>query len=195
VYQRRCESKQRRYRKYEERGFATPTGKIELYSTVLDGLGYDPLPSYTEPAETMVSAPALAREYPLTLINGGRIREFFHSEWRQIPSVRRLHPDPLAQIHPETATQLGISAGDWIWIETPRGRIKQRAELSDKVPPQVVHAEHGWWYPEMPETAPVQERVWDSNVNVLLTDDPEVCSTVTGGWPLRTALCRIYKVA
>ena len=193
VYQRRCELKPRRYRKYEENGFATPTGKVELYSTVLEKLGYDPLPCYTEPDETMVSTKDLAREYPLTLINGGRIRAFFHSEWRQIASVRRLHPDPLVQIHPETAARLGINAGDWIWIETKRGRIRQRAELSNRVQSHVVHAEHGWWYPELTESAPAEQRVWASNVNVLLNDDPEVCSPVTGGWPLRTALCRIYK--
>jgi len=195
VYQRRCELKPSRFRKYEERGFATPTGKIELYSTILEKLGYDPLPAYTEPAETPVSTPDLALEYPLALINGGRIREFFHSEWRQVASVRRQHPDPLVQINPLTAGGLGIMAGDWVWIETTRGRIRQRAELSDRVPPQVVHAEHGWWYPELPETAPAQQRVWESNVNVLLDDNPEVCSPVTGGWPLRTALCRVYKAA
>lgn len=193
VYQRRCEPKLARYRKYEERGFATPTGKVELYSTVLENLGYDPLPAYTEPTETMVSTPDLARKYPLALINGGRIREFFHSEWRQIASVRRLHPDPLVQIHPATATTLGITAGDWVWIETVRGRIKQRAELTERVSPQTVHAEHGWWYPELPENAPMEQRVWASNVNVLLDDDPAVCSPVTGGWPLRTALCRVYR--
>jgi len=191
VYQRRCELKPRRFRKYEEVGFATPTGKVELYSTVLNKLGYDPLPAYAEPPETPVSAPSLAQEYPLSLINGGRIREFFHSEWRQVASVRCLHPDPLAQIHPATAAEFGIGEGDWVWIETTRGRIRQRAELSDRVPLQVVHAEHGWWYPELPETA--QEKVLESNVNMLLADDPELCSPVTGGWPLRTALCRIYK--
>ena len=193
VYQRRCDLKPSRYHKYQDKGFATATGKVELYSTVLEKLGYDPLPAYTEPAETIISDPDLALKYPLTLINGGRIREFFHSEWRQIESVRQLHPDPLVQIHPTTATGLGISDGDWVWLETRRGRIKQRAELTDRVQPQVVHAEHGWWYPELPEDAPIDQRTWLSNINVLLDDDPEVCSPVTGGWPLRTALCRIYK--
>ncbi|MCL2140357.1 MAG: molybdopterin-dependent oxidoreductase [Dehalococcoidia bacterium] len=193
VYQRRCELKSDSYRKYEEKGFATPTGKVELYSTVLEKLGYDPLPFYTEPPETIVSAPGLAQEYPFTLINGGRIREFFHSEWRQIDSVRQLHPNPKVQIHPITASKLRIGEGDWVWIETLRGRIKEQAEISDRVQPQVIHAEHGWWYPELPESQPPQQRVWESNVNVLLDDNPDVCNPVTGGWPLRTALCKLYK--
>ena len=41
-----------RYRKYEDRGFDTPTGKIELYSTRLEELGYEPLPTYREPPES-----------------------------------------------------------------------------------------------------------------------------------------------
>ncbi|HXK53186.1 MAG TPA: molybdopterin-dependent oxidoreductase, partial [Hyphomicrobiales bacterium] len=40
-----------RYRKYEEKGFKTPTGKIELYSTRFEEMGYDPLPHYEEPPE------------------------------------------------------------------------------------------------------------------------------------------------
>ena len=84
--------------------------------------------------------------------------------------------------------------GDWVWIETVRGRVKQRAELFDGIAPNVVHAEHGWWYPEQSGSEPSLHGVWESNINVVLNDDPDVCSPVTGGWPLKTALCRIYKV-
>ena len=38
-----------KYQKYEENGFATPTGKVEFYSTGFEKHGYDPLPFYTEP--------------------------------------------------------------------------------------------------------------------------------------------------
>jgi hypothetical protein len=34
----------RSYRKYEAQGFKTPTGKLELYSTRLEKMGYAPLP-------------------------------------------------------------------------------------------------------------------------------------------------------
>jgi anaerobic selenocysteine-containing dehydrogenase len=123
----RCIIRKTQYKKYEERGFGTPTGKVELYSTILEKLGYDPLPHYEEPRETLVSDPELAKEYPLTLMTGGRIRELYHSECRQVDSVRKLHPDPIVQVHPKTAHRLGIKDGDWIWIETPRGRIRQKS--------------------------------------------------------------------
>jgi anaerobic selenocysteine-containing dehydrogenase len=190
----RFEKKPARHRLFEEKGFATRTGKVELYSTTLENLGYNPLPQYKEPAETEESNPELAKEYPLRLITGGRTREFYHSEWRQIDSVRKLHPDPLLQIHPETAARLGIADGEWIWIETLRGRVRQKAQLFDGIPPNVVHAEHGWWLPELPGEEPWLHGVWEVNINVVLNDDPDVCNEITGSWPLKTALCKVYKV-
>lgn len=182
------------YKKYEKMGFATPTGKVELYSTVLEKLGYDPLPRHVEPGETRVGNPELAKDYPLTLITGGRYRDLFHSEWRHIDSVRRTRPYPLLQIHPETAQKLGIQEGDWVWIETPRGRMQQKATLFDGLAPDVVHADHGWWLPEMPGEEPWLHGVWQVNINVCTDDDPEVCNPIIGVWPLRTALCKVYKV-
>ena len=183
-----------RYKNYEKTGFATTTGKAELYSTILEKLGYDPLPQYEEPPESPISKPELAEEYPLILITGGRFRPLFHSEWRQIESIRRLHPYPLAQVHPETAQGLGIHDGDWIWIESPRGRIRMKCQHYEGIDRRVVHCQHGWWYPELPGEEPWLHGVWESNVNVLTDDDPDRCNPITGGWPLRTALCKIYKM-
>ncbi|EFK07161.1 molybdopterin oxidoreductase [delta proteobacterium NaphS2] len=188
------ESPPRQFRKYEKMGFGTPTGKVELFSTILEQLGYDPLPTYEEPHENPVSKPELAREYPLMLCTGGRISEFFHSEQRQIDSIRRMHPDPLVQIHPETANTLDIQEGNWVWIESPRGRIRQKATLFAGMDPKMVHCEHGWWFPELPEEEPWLHGVWESNINVLTDDDPDVCDKMGGGWPLKWGLCRVYRV-
>lgn len=180
------------YKKYEKTGFGTQTGKVELYSTILEHLGYDPLPNYEESRETIISNPRLAEKFPLTLITGGRIREYYHSEWRQVSSVRRLHPFPIVQIHPNTARKYGIRDGDWVWIETSRGRTKQLAKLTDIVPENIVNAEHGWWYPEIIGKEPLQ-RVLEPNINLVTDDDPLSCNQILGSWPLRTALCKIYK--
>lgn len=189
----RCEWKGGDYKKYEKTGFATTTGKAELYSTIMEKLDYDPLPHYQESAETQVSQPQLARDYPYMLITGGRIRHYFHSDFRQIESVRKLHPYPIVQMHPETAAKHNIEDGDWVWIETRRGRVRQKAQLFDGLKPDVIHAEHGWWYPELPGEDPWLHGVWISNINICLDDDPEVCNTLTGAYPLKTALCKIYK--
>jgi len=181
----------RQYKKYEQKGFGTSTGKVELYSTTLEMLGYDPLPHYKEPYETPVSCPELTKEYPLSLISGGRVRPFYHSEWRQVESVRKLRPDPILQIHPKTATPLHIKEGDWVWVEGVRGKIRMKAEFFYGIDPKVVHAEHGWWFPELPGEDPWLHGAWESNVNVLTGDDPEYCNPITGAWGLKTALCNV----
>jgi anaerobic selenocysteine-containing dehydrogenase len=69
-----------------------------------------------------------------------------------------------------------------------------RARLFDGMKPDIVHAEHGWWLPERTGKDPELHGVWDVNINVLLADDPDLCNPLTGAFPLRTALCRVYKV-
>jgi len=182
----------RELKKYEKHGFATPTRKVELYSTIFEKLGYDPLPNYEEPAESPVSTPELAREYPFVLATGGRIKYFYHSEFRQIGSMRKHHPDPLVQIHPDAAAKLGIGDGDWVYLESRLGRARFKAQLFDGIDPRVVHAEHSWWFPEDPAPEPSLFGVWKSNVNVLLDDDPDHCDQICGGWP-HAGLCKVYK--
>ncbi len=178
-----------RYRKFEDGGFRTPTGKIELYSTRLEQMGYSPLPYYEEPPESPISAPAVAAEYPLVLTTGARIARFFNSEHRQLTKLRRAYRDPIAEIHPDTAAQHGIANGDWMWIETRRGRMQQRAKVTAGIDPRVVAAEHGWWFPEEP--AP-EHGVWRSNVN-LLTDNQPPYDPAMGTYQLRALLCRVRR--
>lgn len=47
--------------KYRDAGFPTPSGKMELHSTVLERFGMDPLPVFREPLQSPVSAPGIAR--------------------------------------------------------------------------------------------------------------------------------------
>jgi thiosulfate reductase/polysulfide reductase chain A len=176
-------------------GFATPSGKIELYSNVLKELGYDPLPYYEEPPESPVRTPDVAKDYPLILTTGGRFMPQFHSEHRHIGyGMREQHPDPLMDIHPETAKKLGIHDGDWAWIETRRGVIKQKARYSPGILPQVVNCEASWWFPEQPGQEPWLFGLFQSNPNVLTISDPDACDPLSGGWPLRALLCKVYKV-
>ncbi|NIS72473.1 MAG: molybdopterin-dependent oxidoreductase, partial [Proteobacteria bacterium] len=176
------------------RGFATPTGKVELYSTILEQLGYDPLPHYEEPSETPVSQPELAKRFPFILITGARFRPLHHSEHRQIRSLRRLYPHPTAEINPETARRLGIGEGDWMVIETDRGKIKQRAKLTSRIPPRMIEAQHGWWFPEEIAEDPSLYRVFESNVNVLTPDDDGYCDPPTGAVTFGPLLCRVYPL-
>lgn len=172
--------------------FDTSSGKVELRSTVFERCGLDPLPYYEEPPESPVSRPELAEEYPLVLTTGAKTRFFFHSEHRQIPSLRSKNPDPVTEIHPETAAELCIEDGDWIVIENRHGRCKQKARLTDKIHPRVVSAQHGWWFPEKAGPEPSLFGAWESNINLLL---PSGWTGRSGlGYPFKAQLCRVRKL-
>ncbi|MFH1930053.1 MAG: molybdopterin-dependent oxidoreductase [Pseudomonadota bacterium] len=176
------------YRKYREKGFSTPTGKFELYSTLLEKWGYDPLPQFREPPEGPNSNPKIYKEYPYILITGRRQPGFFHTENRQVPWLRELHKDPVVEIHPETAEKEGIREGDWVIIESPRGKVRQRARLFAGMDPRIVSAEHAWWFPENKDPG----HGWDeSNINILTSNAYEDCDPAMGATHVRTLLCRI----
>ena len=178
-----------RYRKYLERGFNTPSGKVEVWSQLCAEWGYDPLPVYREQPETPLSAPELLKEYPLVLTNAHE-PEYVHSQDRYLPTQRGKQPEPLVTIHPDTARALGISAGDWVYLESRRGRIKQKAVLDPGIDPRVVSAAHGWWFPERKEA---ELFAWDeANLNIL-TDDSPPFSPEMGSPRMRGFLCRAYK--
>jgi len=180
------------YKKYEVKGFNTPSGKVELYSSILEKFGYDPLPYYQENPETPISAPEIARDYPLILITGGRHVVYYHGSNKQIPWLREIVPYPALQIHPQTASALDIRSEDWVWIEAPRnrGRVKMKVELTEAVHPHVVHAPSHWWYPEVKDT---EHGCWEANINAILTNDPPY-DPICGATPLRGCQCRVYKV-
>jgi anaerobic selenocysteine-containing dehydrogenase len=177
-----------RYRKYEAQGFRTPSGKIELASSIMDHCGRPRLPVYVEPPISAVSAPEIAAAYPLTLITGCKLLPFFHSAGRQIPSLRRLHPDARVDVHPATAARLELKEGDAAVVETPEGRARFRIHLDGRMAENTVHAEHAWWYPE--EAGP--EHGWSRSAANLLFGhrhfDPD-----SGAEPLRGSLCRVVR--
>jgi anaerobic selenocysteine-containing dehydrogenase len=184
---------QREYRRYEQCGFGTPSGKVELKSSIFEELGADPLPEYHEPAWSPVSTPELAEQYPLILITGSRFMPMYHSEQRQIEKARQKVPDPLVTINPETADKYGLSAGDRAVISTPLGSIRQRVKLSDAIHPQMVDLQHSWWFPERDPNLPELFGAFDSNANILCPDGPEFCSPEIGSWPHTALLCRLEK--
>ena len=172
-----------KYRKFEERGFRTPSGKVEFYSEHLEELGYDPLPSFREPPESRVGRPELAEKYPLTLITGIRHIDHFMSDSQHIELLSRV--EPFLEIHPETAARLGISDGDWVRVESPRGEIRQKALLFEGIAPDVVACPYGFWYG-------TEEGWQEINVNILT--DGETLSPEVGSSSLKVVACRVTKL-
>lgn len=180
----------RQYRHYEREGFATPSGKLEFYSNALRDAGCDPLPVYSEPPETMYSEPELADEYPLILTTR-KPAVFRQANLRHITSLRARRPDPILNINPATARELGINNGDWVYIENKRGRITHKAKYTENLHPKVVVGDHGWWYPEKG----VEEGLHgftESCINAITSNSPPY-SHELGSVTLRGTFCKVYK--
>jgi anaerobic selenocysteine-containing dehydrogenase len=175
---------------YEAEGFKTPSHKVELYSNELKKWNFDPLPVYREPPETAYSSSELAEEYPL-ILTSRKFQCYRHTEGRQIASLRDSHPDPIIEIHPIAAKNLKIEDGDWVYIETKRGRIKQKAKLTECIDPRVVFAEYDWWFPEKDAS---ELFGWaESNFN-MLTSNALLYNREVGSVNLRGMLCKVYPI-
>ncbi|MFZ5584573.1 MAG: aminotransferase class V-fold PLP-dependent enzyme [Thermodesulfobacteriota bacterium] len=167
-------------------GFNTPTGKIELFSTILDEHGYPGLPEYTEPSESPVSRPDLAREYPLVFNSGARVATDFRSQFHHVPGLVKDRPEPTVSLNAADAAARGIVSGDWVWLKSPRGRVRLKALVSEDIVPGAVDANMGGGGPLGPPA-------WqDCNINELtdLKYDP------ISGFPIYKALlCQVEKAA
>ncbi|HZO31745.1 MAG TPA: molybdopterin-dependent oxidoreductase [Chloroflexota bacterium] len=189
---------QTRYRKYAEeadgvpRGFATPTGKIELYSETLLEHGYPPLPEHREPLVSPRSRPDLAEQFPL-ILTCAKNPQFCESQHRALPSLRRRAPHPEVDLHPATAAERGIQAGDWVTIESPDGAMRARARLNDTLHASVVRGEHGWWQacPEIGAPAYDPFSAAGSNFNLLIGN--AAIDPVSGSVPHRAYICQVSR--
>lgn len=159
--------------------FRTPSGRIELYSETLASVGLDPLPDYAPP-------PARAAAYPLSLQTGQREKTYHHSRFRDHGWARRVSPDPLVHVHPDTAAAHGVRDGEWVIVEASAGACRLKLHVSDRTQPGVLTTGIGWWRPEAPGP---EFGALDVNVNAALSYqgqmDPVTGSVDTGGIPCR----------
>jgi len=147
-----------RFRLYEEKGFRTPTGKVELKLSTAEKFKLKPLPEFISLPQEPDS------EFPLILISA-KSRYYLLSSYRWVDKLRRKRPQPTVEIHPETAKACGISDGDQVVIATRYGEIVQTAKVTDIVHPDVISASLGWWFPEGNEKEQFEWR--KSNFNML----------------------------
>ena len=147
-----------RFRLYEQKGFRTPTGKVELKLSTAEKFKLKPLPEFTGLPEE--DDP----DYPLILISA-KSRYYLLSSYRWMKKLRQKRPFPIVEIHPDTAAAYGIGDGDQVIIATNYGEIIQTARVTDIVHPRVVSADLGWWFPEGDAAKQFEWR--KSNFNML----------------------------
>lgn len=124
-------------------GFPTKPGKIEFYSEWVkskkDGNGQpvNPLPVYV-PRDWQPT-----KEYPLFLIHW---KETYHGHTRTMnnPWLMELKGSNPLVINRKTAERLKIKDGDEIWVESPNGKDKAKAKVTEGMHPDVVGWQHGF---------------------------------------------------
>lgn len=173
-------------------GFGTKSGKCELVPSVCVDLGLDPMPDWEPQSQSPKRTPEIAKEYPLRLISGNRIRPYHHTQYRELKSLRWMHPDPLIDIHPELARSINVANGEMVYVETPLGRVRLKARLNEGIRTDTVHAEAYWYFPEEPEEKPFLYGVHKANINAILSNDDDVLD-YAGDDAFRSLMCRIYK--
>ncbi len=170
-------------------GFETPTGRIELWCNIYNSFGLDPLPYFKEPEPGPGSTPDMLDEYPLVLTTGARRWNSFHSEHRQIPRLRAMHPEPVLDINPEDARKYGVKQDEWIWVENYLGRAKCMVNETYEMPEGIASADHAWWHPEGdPENL---YDLFDLAINNLVPFKPGPSGF---GANYKSTLVRVYKV-
>jgi len=151
-----------------------PHGKVEIYNTTFEEAGFNPLPEWREPPESITGTPDLTDQYPLILSDYHTSKNYTASWQRNVPFLREIQPYPAIHIHPDTASARGIKNDDWVIVESPHGWIKVKAQIYPGIRPDTVMILHGWWQgcKELGyEDYPLLDG--GANVNIMYSVDPE----------------------
>ncbi|MEX0704352.1 MAG: molybdopterin oxidoreductase family protein [Planctomycetales bacterium] len=94
---------------------------------------------YTPPAEETDD------EYPVILTTGRVVSQFLSgTQTRRIGPLVDQYPEPLVEMHPRLAAQYRIADGDWVAVESRRGRIVLRAQVVKSIRPDTVFVPYHW---------------------------------------------------
>lgn len=175
-------------RKYLNTGFATPSGKVELYSELLENLGFDPLPYYREAMEPN-------EKYSLLSFVGLPDDEFFRTGHRHVPELRKRAQDPTFFMNPTDTEDMAIVDGDWVRLETTTGAMLGRVYARTSMPANLVRIPHGWWKPESRQGGDHLSGMWSFTDAQLAEDEDLSLVDAEQGVPhLKGAPCSVTKL-
>jgi anaerobic selenocysteine-containing dehydrogenase len=160
------------WRPFAHGGFATSSGKAELYSEALKDKGHDPLPWAGE----------IRAGEGLQLITGKQLH-FLNSGYSQMERHRRRAGALCVEIHPNDARTRCLSTGDAVRVWNARGDVRAVCSVSDRVRPGVA------WMPFGGFTDASGAR---RSVNVLTAEEP---TDWGGGSGLYDAFVEVEAVA
>lgn len=170
----------------------TPSGKIEIFSDVIEKMYYNDCkghPSWMEPEEF---AGNVTEEYPLALVTPHpyyRLHsQLAHTSLRQKYAVNDREP---VMIHPEDASARGIKDGDIVRIHSKRGQVLAGAVVTENIIKGTVALHEGAWYDPMDLGESEKPLCKNGCANVLTRD--EGTSKLAQGNSPNTCIVQIEK--
>jgi anaerobic selenocysteine-containing dehydrogenase len=142
----------------------------------LKGAAY--LPPHEEPSD----------DYPLRYTTGRTVYQFHtRTKTGRSRSLNAAAPDAWVELSPVDAEPLGITEGDWVRVQSPRGSLEARARIGNVMPGAVFAPFHyGAWDPE--HLAADQEHRLANELTMTVWDP------VSKQPYFKTAACRVTKV-
>ena len=115
-------------RLYTDFSFPTPTGRAQFAAYHSQGLA--------EPPD---------EQYPF-ILTVGRLYGHWHTQTRtgRIDKIRKMHPHPFIEIHPQDAAKLGIEEGSWVEVISRRGQACFPAQVTGTITPGTVFVPLHW---------------------------------------------------
>jgi len=178
----------------ENHPLATPSGKIELFSTRIDGFGYTDCaghPTWYAPREWLSCEKA--RDFPLHLLSD-QPRSRLHSQldFGERSQADKIHGREPVLIHPTDAERRSIRPGGLVRVFNERGATIAGAVITERIRPGVIQISTGAWYacssPGDPSALEIA-----GNPNVLTGDFG--CSSLSQGPSVNTALVDVERLS
>jgi len=168
----------------EPQPFGTPSGKIEIYSSVAAKME-NPLipatPKYIESWESLNDP--LVKKYPLQLITPHyKLRA--HSQFDNLPWLRELLTQTVS-INSVDAAARGIKNGEMVRVFNDRGEVRIPAAVTERIVRGVVAVPQGAWY--QPDKSGID---YGGCANVLTKN----VTSPGGAFSPNTALVQVAKV-
>lgn len=157
------------YIPFTSQRYATPSGKLEIYTEGLTDFGEE-IATYYEPIES--NRKKMAGDYPLTFMNARTVYTT-HGQHVNLPWIREVIPEPWIEISAYDAHERDIRTGDMVRVFNERGSYKVKALVTEEIKPGCVNQRQGWWPRDFPEghyrdllqmeLNPVQDAIFETN--------------------------------
>ncbi|HEX3987303.1 MAG TPA: molybdopterin-dependent oxidoreductase [Acidobacteriaceae bacterium] len=134
---------EQRFLPFAQGPFATPSGKIEFYSSALEAQGVDPLPAFQPAPESRHTA--ACERYPLEFLPR-KADNYMNSTFPNLPGHQEMESayNGILEIHTSDAAARGIAEGNDVDVFNDRGSLRLCAHVNGAVQPGVVAARLNW---------------------------------------------------